>query len=246
MSHFSSKVAAIILVFMGTAQAATIDHGTYSVDYTAASHLFIKGLPGFSNTYFSMGGDGTLFGDERNVEYFEKRGSIAASFHAASGKVFDKLVLYGTSGVIAHNWAGGSYAGLAWSIPGATFVGESTLSGVKDSSRPLASYLEITGPSTGISVAYSTYPDRTNILEGVPGNGYYDIGAADFSINLDSVIATNWGSLIGLNTLVFGVSFRDAPPITSPVPEPETYAMMLAGLGLLGAMTRRRKQKSVA
>jgi PEP-CTERM motif len=27
----------------------------------------------------------------------------------------------------------------------------------------------------------------------------------------------------------------------SPVPEPETYAMLLAGLGLMGAMIRRRK-----
>jgi hypothetical protein len=27
----------------------------------------------------------------------------------------------------------------------------------------------------------------------------------------------------------------------SPVPEPETYAMMLAGLGLVGFMGRRRK-----
>ena len=33
---------------------------------------------------------------------------------------------------------------------------------------------------------------------------------------------------------------------TAPIPEPETYAMMLAGLGLLGVVARRRKQKSVA
>ena len=31
--------------------------------------------------------------------------------------------------------------------------------------------------------------------------------------------------------------------ISAPVPEPETYAMMLAGLGLVGFMARRRKQK---
>lgn len=32
----------------------------------------------------------------------------------------------------------------------------------------------------------------------------------------------------------------------SPVPEPETYALMLAGLGLMGSFVRRRKQKSLA
>lgn len=31
--------------------------------------------------------------------------------------------------------------------------------------------------------------------------------------------------------------------VAAPIPEPETYAMLLAGLGLLGVMTRRRKQK---
>ena len=30
--------------------------------------------------------------------------------------------------------------------------------------------------------------------------------------------------------------------LTQPVPEPETYAMFLAGLGIMGAMARRRKQ----
>ena len=34
--------------------------------------------------------------------------------------------------------------------------------------------------------------------------------------------------------------------VTSPVPEPETYAMLLAGLGLLGFAARRRKLKAAA
>jgi len=35
-------------------------------------------------------------------------------------------------------------------------------------------------------------------------------------------------------------------PTVSPIPEPETYALMLAGLGLLGFHARRRKQKEAA
>ena len=31
-------------------------------------------------------------------------------------------------------------------------------------------------------------------------------------------------------------------PVVSSVPEPETYAMMLVGLGLMGAIVRRRKK----
>lgn len=39
---------------------------------------------------------------------------------------------------------------------------------------------------------------------------------------------------------VVGVKFTSV----APVPEPQTYAMMLAGLGLLGLSARRRKEKS--
>jgi len=41
-----------------------------------------------------------------------------------------------------------------------------------------------------------------------------------------------------------GVAINFSP--TAPIPEPEAYAMMLAGLGLMGFVARRRKQKDAA
>lgn len=38
------------------------------------------------------------------------------------------------------------------------------------------------------------------------------------------------------------LSFDVVSVVTAPVPEPETYAMFLAGLGLMGAIARRRRQ----
>jgi hypothetical protein len=45
------------------------------------------------------------------------------------------------------------------------------------------------------------------------------------------------GTVAGLS----GGSYAGVLNIANPVPEPETYAMMLAGLGLMGFMSRRRK-----
>lgn len=62
------------------------------------------------------------------------------------------------------------------------------------------------------------------------GPGSYSIsGSLDQSVLLDS-----GGSR--LNATSGGISLT----VSAPVPEPETYAMLLAGLGLLGIVARRR------
>lgn len=51
---------------------------------------------------------------------------------------------------------------------------------------------------------------------------------------------------------VFGIGANDSayswyvPSAVTPVPEPETYGMLLAGLGMLGFVARRRKKKEAA
>lgn len=39
--------------------------------------------------------------------------------------------------------------------------------------------------------------------------------------------------------------FQSYVEVPLPIPEPETYAMLLAGLGLLGFMAHRRKESAV-
>jgi len=45
-------------------------------------------------------------------------------------------------------------------------------------------------------------------------------------------------------TLFHNVVLLDLGPVVGAVPEPETYAMLLGGRGLLGFVARRRKQQA--
>lgn len=59
-------------------------------------------------------------------------------------------------------------------------------------------------------------------------------GAANFRIALESTISDVGG----------GAESFSAVSVVSNVPEPEVYGMMLSGLGLMGFVANRRKQKS--
>ena len=82
----------------------------------------------------------------------------------------------------------------------------------------------VTAPGTNTFTGTSTYTGGTGLFAGA-------YGTTTFSGTFDSTTQTqSWTS----NTQLF---------VPAPVPEPETYAMMLAGLGLLGFRARRRTQQ---
>lgn len=70
-------------------------------------------------------------------------------------------------------------------------------------------------------------------------------GAMDvWTLSSDNLTAGNYyvlvsGNLVSDTSASFGGAVMMSP--TAPVPEPETYGMMLAGLGVLGFLARRRK-----
>lgn len=56
-----------------------------------------------------------------------------------------------------------------------------------------------------------------------------------------NVVVNNWNSGVQINANHYFVA-TDIPGLASAVPEADTYAMMLAGVGLVGVMVRRRKR----
>ena len=82
-------------------------------------------------------------------------------------------------------------------------------------------------------------------LEGVAAGGIY--GPAQFFSNSGSVtLSAGDSAYIVLNNESSNYGGYNHPEVVGVVPEPESYAMLLAGLGLLGFAARRRKQREVA
>jgi len=85
-----------------------------------------------------------------------------------------------------------------------------------------------------------------------PGAVLGNTGVLAFTITGDGVDSTDFSTpmmvhvqqLDAANTERFGSS--NIKVVTAPIPEPEIYAMLVAGLGLMGFVARRRKQGSAA
>jgi hypothetical protein len=84
-------------------------------------------------------------------------------------------------------------------------------------------------------------------VTGLVGADVWQFNFNNVSSSLHTIVVN--GAALGGSTAGFtgSLSVTNSPLVTiTPVPEPETYAMLLAGLGLMGAIARRRnKSKSV-
>ncbi len=77
-------------------------------------------------------------------------------------------------------------------------------------------------------------------------SSFYNFGATsgfNSGVNTLEFVVTNFAQGSGNPT---GLRVEFLQSSVAAVPEPETYAMLLAGLGLMGAISRRRAKKSAA
>ncbi|MGH8763084.1 MAG: DVUA0089 family protein [Nitrosospira sp.] len=81
------------------------------------------------------------------------------------------------------------------------------------------------GNYTATVTQYSSFPSGS-LADGFQGTGHSDFGGRDSHWALD---------VLNVGSASLGDSY------VSPIPEPESYALLLAGLGLVGFMARRKK-----
>jgi hypothetical protein len=119
--------------------------------------------------------------------------------------------------------------------------------------------------SDGVGSSVSAFIGTTGAVdfkfEGDTGKFAVNGGTWDTGTSIGRIAATTVDSGAGAGTYDFIIGYDDSAgrshtgdwddfvvgvKFTSAVPEPETYAMLLAGLGLMGFVARRRRQKQVA
>ncbi len=144
--------------------------------------------------------------------------SYAISFSTTSAAV------NGLNGIWANNIGGNSQA-----------FGTFTVSG------SMPSVLSFTGTSFAYDPSQGNLLMHVNVFGLTQSNTYSSFFQADYTGTDTRRLYAYGGSAEG--TVDVG-ALRTEFSNVSAVPEPETYAMMLAGLGLLGFAARRRKQKA--
>lgn len=111
------------------------------------------------------------------------------------------------------------------------------------------------GTYTGKGIGFSTDGDAVNIFNGAGvkqagvtfgvADGSTPYQSFDNAAGLDGV-AISQLSVIGVNgahIALNNINEIGSPGMIAAVPEPEQYAMLLAGLGLVGAIARRKQAK---
>jgi hypothetical protein len=86
----------------------------------------------------------------------------------------------------------------------------------------------------GTSIASPFTVDGSTILK---ASGYAAAGTVSLRFNADYACKDCWGDWFGGYVQVTQATL----PVAAPIPEPATWLMMIAGMGLVGATMRRRK-----
>lgn len=187
-------------------------------------------------------GDGLLtFDDQSNREWLDLSQTRIGTYNSVVGRLAPGLIFAGFNVASFVDVGSLFYSGGWGSFPGAWGGSESEANYL--AGRSIVSLL---GGQVGAS-SYSitgTVRDAVNTIPDFNYNvflhGIHDTSFGEQRFRSQAEALFSHQHVDSTSPGVF--LYRDAA-VAAPIPEPETYAMMLAGLGLLGVAARRRKAK---
>lgn len=198
-----------------------------------------------STTTIDFNGGGGL-DDTRSIESFNTSQVSFTSNLVASNVVLPELSFSG----LVFGGSGDDF--LVLNFGNGNPVSEVTLDTVRITDLRFAGDLKAEGTVFGTGYTTFTEPQFFEYAIGADDQSF-TFTAGDFPFTSIAFSLTSpefffrdpdTGEIVGSSRISSGidsVSYTLASAGTPPVPEPETYAMMLAGLGLLGFIGRRRK-----
>lgn len=226
-------VAALSL-FAVSAQAADVI-GTSSAVFTNPGNPQSSAVYSGVNTSSFTWGNGSTYGTGPNNLTF-----TGANFSANFGQDFKLGTLSYFNGTVAGNSTLGNIdlsSRLNFVQPGIPVVSSDftlRLNSTTNTSDPVASADFVNFTNTSSSALFEingvSYTVRISGFRNVVGDGFLQSSATSFHVMEGrNASAELFGSVVA-----------------APVPEPETYAMMLAGLAALGFVARRKKAATLS
>lgn len=183
-------------------------------------------------SWSQLGSSGTTFGSPVLVL---SDGGLSTTVSSAGG-VFERRDQGGS-------WSGNFQAGeaLLWNQsvgPDFTLTFASPIqgAGARIQANYYGAFTARISASDGSLLGSFTHDGNSN---GNPGEAIF-IGLHSTQADIASITFTLDSANGNPNDFAIGTVLLDTTA-TAPVPEPETYALMLAGLGVLGAVARRRR-----
>lgn len=264
VANIAAGLGAVVVAVSLPAMAVPISFGgDVSIDIAPGSN--------FTVTSPDIGGNDILFTPHGNIStssldpscnstpcYVRHSRSLSAQISADPGRVISRFSATLIYGPMNNNGASGVDTQLYWDFTGVTYLGSATdRYGNFDQNgdfiwhSPVAQW-KVTGDGTnGTAHAYLGWFSGpylgTNSFNEIPGLNFFQVNAANFSIDLDSDFGTFWqggfsyGSPVQMR--LFIETAEAPPPQAEGVPLPTSTALL--GLGLLGlGATRRRKSES--
>ena len=200
-----------------------------SFNYDAATHTItnLHGLLSESMTY----PNGTTY--DKNMVWLTLGNQLVSWYDASLG---------GTFAATFKNTNTNTFMGNTWTPQDGVATGGVYAGFPIKANNPGNAYALIFVPDNPLAVLTQAQVDKLAYADCVPTAA----GGMSKGGGMMGAVCMTGTSITGYGAIGTMAGYPVSESITAAVPEPETYAMMMAGLGMIGFMSRRRKSAAAA